>query len=76
MAAILQAPGPWDRVGIPLYAMIAEALFDALTNAANLWRSDRPAYGRMLANLYSKAAGYSGEKAASEYRALYDRAGG
>lgn len=72
--AILNAPGPWDRVGIPLYAMIAEALFDALTSSAKLWRNDRSAYGRMLANLYSKAAGYSGQKAAAGYRALYDRA--
>ena len=72
--SIIEAAAPWDRVGIPLYAMIAEALFDSLTAAAKLWREDRDTYGKLLSNLYAKAVGYSGERAAAGYRALYDRA--
>ncbi len=72
--AIITSTRPSVRAGIPLYAMMAEALYDSLTAAAGLWRTDRRAYGRMLANLYPKAAGYSGGKAAAGYRALYGRA--
>ncbi len=71
--AIMHAAGPEDRVGIPLYAMMAEALFDALQQAAALWRNSR-AYAGVLANLYPKAVSFSAGRAAAEYRALYDAA--
>lgn len=69
--AIMQAATPHDRVGIPLYAMMAEALYDALQEAAGLWRNSR-AYAGLLANLYPKAVSFSAGKAAAGYRALYD----
>ncbi len=69
--SIIQAGRPEDRQGIPLYAMMAEALFDALQHAALLWRGDRPAYSRMLGNLFAKAATFSGERAAAGYHAVY-----
>jgi hypothetical protein len=58
-------------VSIPLYAMIAEALYDALREAAGLWRNSRT-YAGLLANLYPKAVSYSAGRAAAGYRALYD----
>jgi glycogen synthase len=72
--AIMNSPTPQDRVGIPLYAMMAEALYDALQEAAGLWRNGR-AYAGLLANLYPKAVSFSAGKAAAGYRALYDVAG-
>ncbi|MEZ5361830.1 MAG: glycogen/starch synthase [Bryobacterales bacterium] len=71
---IIEAPNPQARVGIPLYAMIAEALFDALKEAAGVWRENKRGYAGMLANLYSKAASFSPGKAAAGYRALYETA--
>ena len=71
--AIMHAPNPQARVGIPLYAMMAEALYDALQEAAGLWRNSR-AYAGLLANLYPKAVSFSAGRAAAEYRALYDTA--
>ncbi len=72
--SIIQAAGPEERTGIPLYAMMAEALFDRLQDAARLWRADRRAYARLLGNLFDKAAGFSGERAAAGYHALYETA--
>ena len=72
--SIIQAGRPEERQGIPLYAMMAEALFDGLQDAALLWRGDRPAYSRMLANLFAKAASFSGERAAAGYHAVYEAA--
>ena len=72
--AIMNASAPHDRVGIPLYAMMAEALYDALRAAESLWRNNARAYAGILANLYPKAASFSPGKAAAEYRALYDTA--
>ena len=72
--SIIQAGRPEDRQVIPLYAMIAEALFDRLQEASRLWRADRRAYSRMLGNLFAKAAEFSGERAAAGYQALYDAA--
>ena len=73
---IQRAPGPQERVRIPLYAMMAEALYDALQDGAKLWRDRRSAYGRVLSNLYPKAATFSRERAAAGYRAVYDVATG
>ena len=72
--AIINAGRPEDRTGIPLYAMMAEALFDRLQDAARLWRADRRAYARLLGNLFSKASAFSGERAAAGYQSLYDAA--
>lgn len=72
--SILHAGRPEDRQGIPLYAMMAEALFDRLQEAARLWKADRRAYARMLGNLFAKASEFSGERSAAEYRALYNLA--
>ena len=71
--AIMNAANPQERVGIPLYAMMAEALYDALQEAAGLWRNSR-VYAGLLANLYPKAVSFSAGKAAAGYRALYDAA--
>ncbi|MBI1355430.1 MAG: glycosyltransferase [Acidobacteria bacterium] len=71
---IINAGGPGHRTGIPLYVMIAEALFDRLQEAARLWRADRRAYARLLGNLFDKAASFSGERSAAGYQALYDAA--
>lgn len=70
--SIVNAPGPEARVEIPLYAMIAEALFDSLQLGAKLWREDRAAYGRLLGNLYAKAISFTGKSSAEGYRAIYD----
>jgi glycosyltransferase involved in cell wall biosynthesis len=72
--ALMNAATPRERVTIPLYAMMAEALYDALREAEGLWRKNSRAYAGMLANLYPKAAGFSPGKAAAGYRALYDTA--
>lgn len=72
--SIISAGRPEDRQGVPLYAMMAEALFDSLQDAALLWRGDRRAYSRMLGNLFAKAASFSGERAAAGYHALYETA--
>jgi glycogen synthase len=74
--SIMNAATPEQRVEIPLYAMIAEALFDALNQAADLWRHDAPAYARMLQNLYPKAMEFSSERAAGEYAEWYRTATG
>jgi glycogen synthase len=74
--SIIHAPNPQARVAIPLYAMMAEALFDALKDAAAVWRGDARSYAGMLANLYPKAASFSPGKAAAEYRAVYGLAAG
>lgn len=72
--SIIQAGRPEDRQGIPLYAMMAEALFDRLQEGARLWKADRRAYGRMLSNLFDKASVFSGERSAAEYQVLYNLA--
>jgi glycogen synthase len=72
--SILHASTPQERVAIPLYAMMAEALYDALRAAEDLWRRNTRAYAAMLANLYPKAAGFSPGKAAAQYRAIYETA--
>jgi glycosyltransferase involved in cell wall biosynthesis len=72
--AIMNAGAPRDRVSIPLYVTIAEALYDALRAAENLWRTNARAYASMLANLYPKAASFAPGKAAAEYHALYQAA--
>lgn len=72
--AIEKAATPEERVDIPLYAMIAEALYDALVQASGLFAKRRVAYARLLANLYPKAASYSGERSARAYRELYETA--
>lgn len=68
---IVNASGPEARVEIPLYAMIAEALFDSLQLGAKLWREDRADYGRLLGNLYAKAISFTGKSAAEGYQAVY-----
>ncbi len=73
--SIITAPTPEERVGIPLYAMMAEALFEALQQAAALWRDDRVAYSRMLVNLFAKAMEFSGSASAKGYQEIYDIAG-
>ncbi len=72
--AIEQAATPSDRVGVPLYALMAESLFDALREAAEIYTHRQSAYGLMLANLFKKASTYSADRAAAGYRALYDTA--
>ena len=72
--SIINAPTPEARVGIPLYAMMAEALFEALQQAASIWRDDGGAYAQMLVNLFAKATEFSGSASAEGYQRLYDTA--
>jgi glycosyltransferase involved in cell wall biosynthesis len=72
--SLLQAATPVERVALPLYGFLVESLADALEEAIELWRSKPGDYGRMLANLHSKAASFSRERAAKAYTALYELA--
>lgn len=70
----LAMAGPDERVGIPLYAAMAEALYDSLRKAAAVYAKRPTSYGRMLANLYSKTETFAADRAAAGYQALYDLA--
>ena len=70
--SIINAPTPEERVSIPLYAMMAEALFEALKQAAEVWRDDRGVYSQMLVNLFAKATEFSGSASAHGYQEIYD----
>lgn len=72
--SIINTDRPERRQGVPLYAMMAAALFDGLEAASLLWRADRRGYARMLGNLFDRAAGFSGERAAAGYHAVYEAA--
>lgn len=71
---LIATAGPDERIGIPLYVSMAEALYDSLRKAAALYAKRPTSYGRMLANLYPKAESFGSERAAAGYRALYDLA--
>jgi glycogen synthase len=71
---VIASAGPEERVGVPLYAGMAEALYDALRKAAAVYAKRPMSYGRMLANLNAKAESFSGARAAAGYQALYDLA--
>jgi hypothetical protein len=71
---MIASAGPDGRVTIPLYAQMAEALYDSLRKAAAVYAKRPTSYGRMLANLNAKAETFSGARAAAGYQALYDLA--
>jgi glycogen synthase len=71
--AVAQA-GPDERVAIPLYIAMAEALYDSLRKAAAVYAKRPTSYGRILANLYGKTETFAADRAAAGYQALYDLA--
>lgn len=66
--------GPDERVSIPLYVAMAEALYDSLRKAAAVYAKRPTSYGRMLGNLYAKTETFAADRAAAGYQALYDLA--
>jgi glycosyltransferase involved in cell wall biosynthesis len=70
----IASAGPEERVTVPLYVGMAEALYDSLRKAAAVYAKRPASYGRMLANLHAKAETFSGARAAAGYQALYDLA--
>lgn len=64
--------GPDERVMIPLYVGMAEALYDTLRKAAAVYAKRPTSYGKMLGNLYAKTETFAADRAAAGYQALYD----
>ena len=71
---ILNQLDPIARMQVPLYGALVASLAAALTRAACTHRAEPHVYGRMLANLFSKAGSFTWEEAARKYGQLYDLA--
>lgn len=68
---IQHAATPAERFSAPLYGMMVASLAASLAGAAEWYRYDKAAYGRMLANLSAKAETFGWEKARAEYQKVY-----
>jgi glycogen synthase len=67
---IQRAEDPLTRMSYPIYADQVEQLANAIRKAVDIFRKPG-AYGILLGNTYDSVAGYSWDRAAEEYKAIY-----
>jgi glycogen synthase len=71
---IQRSETPIDRFRAPLYGAMVASLAVTLARAAELYKYDKAAYGKMLANLFDRAQSFSWNRAMDVYQKVYEMA--
>lgn len=68
---IQRAKTPGTRYCVPVYGAMVATLATTLSRSAELYRFDKPAYGKMLGNLFKQATSFGWDRALREYLEVY-----